>query len=406
MPDPAPGKINCSIYNPDGTQYHKEEILYVQGIDDYAKTYPLTGLMDDNGRLGVVVPFDFPNPGTGMWLTVIAPNCVLWSGRALIPQPGQQLELTNPETNQQYAITLKAGSNPFRKGGSFVPAPRQYQGNMCGVRVPGLPPILGDAADPSLVLSWFYPRYSPQDRAKIRAAWGTKYPDVLLSWPDDRAVGLSAAQAGAIYQELIDDGFRPCVFLLSKVYDPTDFDGCMANIAPILPYLIGIVPRICIGWELNLFLSPEVLRQLIDALCPLFTPAGTKCYPHFSEGVSTWQINGQNFASFWNRSIGKLTGVLRQEILSQTPPERRGASGGISDVLTRFAGNFGVSPDSGFGHPFDDIELEISASYQFNGSTTEAEGDIQGQWAIDTPPESGPAGLVGVLGSGNGRVRL
>lgn len=398
------GKINCSIYLPNGTQYPKEGILYVQALDDFGDGYVLTGLMDDNGRLGIVVPVGFPRPESGLWLTIVAPNCVLWSDRALTPKPGEQIELTNPETHQQYAVILKAGSNPFRKGGGFIPAPRHYDGQMCGVRVPGLPPVDGGAADASLVLSWFYPRYDAAARAKIRAAWGTKYPDVLLSWPDDRAFGLSAAQAGAIYQELIADGFRPCVFLLSKVYDPTDFDGCLASIATILPYLVGIVPRISIGWELNLFLSPEILRQLIDAICPLFTPAGTRCYVHFSEGVSAWQINGNNFASFWNRSIGKLTGVLRQEILSQTPPERRGASGGISDVLIRFAGNFGVSPDSGFGHPFDDIELEISAQPQFNGQMTEAEGDAQGTWAIQCPPEGGPAGLVGVQGSGNGRV--
>ena len=76
----------------------------------------------------------------------------------------------------------------------------------------------------------------------------------------------------------------------------------------------------------------------------------------------------------------------------------------ICDVLTRFAGNFNVSPDSGFGHPFDDVELEITATLQFNGDMTEADGNSWGQWAIDTPPQGGPAGLVGVQGSGNGAM--
>lgn len=287
----------------------------------------------------------------------------------------------------------------------FKPAPREYAGQMCGVRVPGLPPVDGGAADPALVLSWFYPRYrNPDDRKRIRAAWGTKYPDVLLSWPDDRAFGLTPADCQAIYEELIAEGFRPCVMLTSKLYDPPDLEGIKANVLPIIPALFNRVPRAGIGWELNLWLSPEVLQAFIDWIAPLLVAYGAKVYAHFSEGVSAWQFNGLPFAGFWNKNVGKLTGVLRQEVLSQTPPERRGASGGISDVLIRFAGNFGVSPDSGFGHPFDDIELEVSAQPQFQGTMTEAQGDVQGTWAIECPPESGPAGLVGVLGSGNGRV--
>ena len=73
-------------------------------------------------------------------------------------------------------------------GGSsrFVPAPRTYAGNMCGIRVPGLPPVSGGAGRSSLVLSWFLDRYGATDQARILAAWRSRYPDVLLSWPDSR----------------------------------------------------------------------------------------------------------------------------------------------------------------------------------------------------------------------------
>lgn len=292
------------------------------------------------------------------------------------------------------------------QGGGFVSAPRAYRGNMCGVRVPGLPPVPGGAADASLVLSWFYGRYAAADRARIRAAWKARGDvDVLVSWPDDRGYGLSAQEHAALCRELLADGFRPCDMLLSKDFDPPTVAGCLANLAPVLPLLIGLLPRMCIGWELNLWLSPETLRVLIDTLAPQFVPGGTKCYVHFSEGVSSWQVDGEPFAGFWNRNVGKLTGLLRQEILAQTPNERRWASGGIVDVLQRFAGGFGVVPDSGFGHPFDDIELEISAMDQFNGTCTEAQGDALGQWALETPPQFGPAGWVSVMGSGNGQQR-
>lgn len=295
---------------------------------------------------------------------------------------------------------LFSGSTPQPP---FKPAPRYWRGNMCGVRVPGLPPVQGGADDPSLVLSWFIDRYESSDRARIRDAWAKRgYTHVLVSWPDSRAVGHTPEQFGAMCRELIDAGFYPCPFLYSKDYDPRDFAGIKANIEPVLPFIVGLVPLMCVGWELSIALTPTTVQQLIDWLCPLFTPAGTRCYVHFQEGYSSFQQPGHVFADFWNPNVGKLTGLLRQKILSQTPDQYRYDSGGIVDVLERFAGNFGVSPDSGFGHPFDDVELEITAQPQFNGTMTESEGDALGQWAIETPAASGPAGLVGVMGSGNG----
>ena len=71
----------------------------------------------------------------------------------------------------------------------------------------------------------------------------TKYPDVLVSWPDSRAFGRAPGQFGETCRELIANGFRPCVFLTSKVYDPTDLPGLLRNITPVLPYLVNVVPR-------------------------------------------------------------------------------------------------------------------------------------------------------------------
>src|SRR5689334_19702587 len=115
----------------------------------------------------------------------------------------------------------------------FVPAPRTYAGNMCGVRVPGLPRVPGGASDPALVLSWFYDRYCRKCRRAIRDAWRVRGAvDVLLSWPDSRSVKQSPAQFGATCRELIYEGFRPAVMLASKDYDPADLPGLLRNIAP------------------------------------------------------------------------------------------------------------------------------------------------------------------------------
>ena len=172
----------------------------------------------------------------------------------------------------------------------------------------------------------------------------------------------------------------------------------------MLPFILKRVPLVCIGWELGIdgWLSATDIQDLTDALAPQFTAYGCRVYVHFQSGYSHFAQHGGYFADYWNLNVGKLTGVLRQRILTQSLDQYRYDSGGIVDVLQRFAGNFGVSSDSGFGHPFDDVELEITAQDQFYGTVSEAQGNLWGQWAIETPAQTGPAGSVRVMGSGNG----
>ena len=284
---------------------------------------------------------------------------------------------------------------------AFLPAPRYFRGNMCGIRVPGLPPVPGGAADPSLVLSWFYSRYGSADRAAIRAGWKARgQTHVLLSWPDSRAVGQSPQQFKATCEELIAEGFFPCVFLCSKDHDPANVQEILARIVMVLPLLVGLVPMFAVAWEANLWLSPTQLQQLIDAIAPqVHKQPGTLLYVHFGERVFSWQQDGQNTAAFWAANVGKLTGVLAQKKLSQNDAE---FLDWIHDCLTRCAGNFFMPTDSGFGHPFDFVACEISAAQQFNGTVSEAEGNRLGSLAINAPAESGPAGTVRVQGSANG----
>jgi hypothetical protein len=290
----------------------------------------------------------------------------------------------------------------FVAGAAPVVAPRTYRGNMCGVRVPGLPPVPGGAADPALVLSWFYDRYGPVDRAAIRAVWAARCAlDVLLSWPDSEAIGQSPSQFVGTCRELVADDFLPCVFLSAKPTssaDIRDLPGTLANILQVLPLLIasGCAPRICIGWELSLWLSPEDVQSLIDAIAPLCTPHGIKVYVHFQEGYFAYQPNGGVTADFWNANVGKLTGVLHQRDLAWDMPMYQAR---IVDCLERFSGRDGFVVDSGFGHPFDFIALEITAQPQFNGEMDEATGNAWGQTALGTPTVSG----VSVMGSGNGQ---
>lgn len=298
----------------------------------------------------------------------------------------------------------RAWAWPSKQPPPFVPAPRMYDGNMCGVRVPGLPPVPGGAADASLVLSWFYDRYGDSDRARIRDAW-LRYPDVLVSWPDSQAVGHSPQQFVAMCRELIAYGFLPNVFLSAKPESSDQIrtlDETIANMMLVAPLLVGIVPRMCIGWELSLWLSPTDVQILIDTFTPMFVAADCKCYVHFQQGYGSFQQPGEDFASFWNLQVGKLTGLFHQKVLTQDQNAYWYDSGGLVDILIRFAGNYGVVPDSGFGHPFDLVALEITASFQFDWSMSESDGDWWGDWANAAPGQSGPSGMVKVMGSGNG----
>lgn len=283
--------------------------------------------------------------------------------------------------------------------GPFVPAPRTYSGNMCGVRVAGLSAVPGGAGDPALVLSWFLDRYSSSDQDKILGRYWPQYPDILVSWPDSRGYGVSAVEFGQFCRHLVARGFRPAVMLSSKDYDPQDnFAGILANIEPVMPELDGVVPRICIGWELSLWMSPTCCQQLIDAICPFFLAYGCKTYVHFQSGYFAYQQPGEMTSAFWQANVGKLTGIMRQRNPDEDKGDQTEYQYRVKDCLDRFAGGYGFPSDSGFGHPFDLIELEITAMQQFNGEMDESTGNSWGRAALATPP----SGEVHVMGSGNG----
>lgn len=376
----------------------------IPGVACYLRAPSLPGgfLYDVTNNDGYAVFNNVPVPFSGV-LKLSGPVQAYGDGGngEAVAVSGQSVTLRVGPTHANPQDILLPACVPFKK--PFQAAPRFWKGNMCGVRVPGLPSIDGGSADASLVLSWFYDRYNDADRSLIRQAWKARgYTHWLLSWADSRVFGRSPQQFSDTCRELIADGFFPCPWLASKAYDPPDVQQVLANIAPIVPLLQGVLPLACIGGELNLWLNPTQVQELIDALCPLFTPAGTRMYVHFSEGYAAYQQDGQPFSAFWNLNVGKLTGVLHQKVLSQSPDAYYYDSGGLVDILERFAGNVGVVPDSGFGHPFDLVAMEITAQLQFNGDCTEAEGDALGSWALNCPPQNGPAGLVGVQGSGNG----
>lgn len=308
------------------------------------------------------------------------------------------------------ALSLSGGGIP-----PFQPAPRFHRGNFCGVRVPGLPFIEGGSADTELVYMPFYPRYSDGDRAKIRQAYGQIRPGsteplthVWLSASDAAVWGIGPIEFLGACVEWRQAGFFPGVNLRSKIYPNVPVQNVPEQLALLEPYISTllasdpiVVTWVLIGMELNIGLSPEDVQALIDAWAPRFVARGIPVYVHFGPGIFAWQPNGQPTAAFWNANVGKLTGLQYQRNLDEDVAfyyERI-----KDDCLPRFAGFDGFSPDSGFGHPFDFVAGETTATLQFNQQMTEAEGTKIDQGAVAIPPVTGPTGVqVQVMGAGNG----
>jgi hypothetical protein len=395
------------------------------------------------GGYSVLLPEDYPD-GNGANLTQSAPGKLTddFRGRVLFSVRGSVI----PEDEAVFALDQKK----MVSVSDFKIAPRDFAGNMCGTRVPGVPALTG-AADPTTVLSWAYDLYADEHKKLIRDAWKLQgLYDALLSWPDSRGFGLSAEDFGRTCRALRFDFFRPCVMLLSKVHDMPgtaersisekpritkvsswdetwsapdlrlgpggrltmdDLPFLQSRIAPVLPYLVRNAPRICVAWEASLWLMPDLHQALVDWLAPQVTPWGGKLYVHFQQGYPAWPgytpDGGEiSFGEYWSWQVGKLTGLLHQKMLAWSEEEYQGR---LDDILQRFAGRIPCPADSGFGHPFDCIALEITAEWQYQGRCNEQEGNRWAKVACDTPavesivPGFGP---VRVMGSGNGQPRF
>jgi hypothetical protein len=284
-------------------------------------------------------------------------------------------------------------------------APRVYRGDM-GVFINGAPDV-GAGGDQNLVLSFMYPRYPASFRATIRGVWQQRQSlDVLLSWQDDAAYGIPLGQIVAIRQELCAEGFRPCEWMASKVYMPRDdAAGTLAIMEPTLAAFLAAdcISRYCVGGELDLWNSYDSLQAITDAMAPRVNGIGRTLSVHFSTNRADWRPDhpGSTFAEYWNPNVGKLEGLWFQADSSASDANLQAE---MIPILERFAGNAGCSPDSGFGHPFDCHAVEISLQAMFDGNMGQAECDRRGSVLLATPPQGGPAGLVNVMGSGNGQL--
>lgn len=282
------------------------------------------------------------------------------------------------------------------------PSVRWYRGNFCGVRVAGIAPVPGGSSDSNLVFTPFIDRYNDADQAAIFDAHRARgFTHFQVSWPDSRGDGgQSVDQFVATCQKLQANSFYPVVFLSAKG-DPPDPGDLAGIVNPVITQLIaaGAVATFCVGWELSLFMDPTQTQGNIDSMASLIVPAGIPLYVHFQSNYTSFPQPGAATAEFWNANVGKLTGLYYQADFNQDCGARQER---IIEGLTRFAGNDGYATDSGFGHPWDFVPWELSAYNQFFNGMSENIGNSQGYEANLSPAQTGPAGVVGTIGYGNG----
>lgn len=282
------------------------------------------------------------------------------------------------------------------------PNKRWMRGDFCGIDVPGMPSTVsvGGPLNANLITCFQYGFYDAGQRATILASYVAHgYTHFVLSWPDLRdRTGLSPAQAIVLAQEVVAAGLYPVWFLLAK-----DFDNA-SNIAPSCDPIInaaqvaGVYSIACVGWELSLWMTPTQVQDAVDHVCAFGTEAnGVNVYVHFQEGYPSFQQPGLPTHAFWDPNVGKLTGLLYQKTLSQDCGMWQART---NDIQIRFNGAAGFPHDSGFGHPFDLVQYEYSASPRFNGNLSEGSARTMGLQAIGSPPEGSPSQGVGVQVSG------
>ena len=287
-------------------------------------------------------------------------------------------------------------------------APRIWRGDM-GVFIDGAPDV-GAGGPQNLVLSFMYPRYPAAFRAVIRGVWEQRQSlDVLLGWQADVDYGIPLGQCVAIRQELCAEGFRPCEWLAAKPYmlAAGARDNAALSLQIIEPTLAAFlaadcISRYCVGSELDLWNTYDSLQAMTDAIAPRVNGIGRTLGVHFSTNYADWRPDrkGSTFADYWNPNQGKLSDLWFQADVNASDADLQAE---MIPILSRFAGNAGVVPDSGFGHPFDCHAVEISLQAMFDGRMDQAECDRRGNVELATPPQGGPAGSVRVMGSGNGQ---
>lgn len=170
----------------------------------------------------------------------------------------------------------------------------------------------------------------------------------------------------AILEEVWSDGLIPVVFLIPDTITP-DMPSIRALLGPFLDKTRDLIKVAATGWEVNGWMSPEVMTTAEHAAgC-----AGDGC-------ESPW----------WRSMSGVLSGIFYQDDRRDTVALR--------DRLADFTLRFG-SGYNGWPTGFDAVAFEYSAYWEVNAGAPESPGLTLGAAALTTP---GPVPVSGFCDGG------
>lgn len=276
---------------------------------------------------------------------------------------------------------------------SFPPrdALRTFRCDIAGMH---LPDITAYGAT-EVVFTDIYPAYPPEIRRKIReqthahgythlvfspkGGYRGLYPNFnFIDRPDDFR---------AILREVWDDGLIPVVFLIPDDISPVTMDEIKRKLTPFLDKTKDLIRVAATGWEINGWMSADVMTQSAIWLRSQLEPE-TLLYIHFTpEHAAGCDTDGCE-STWWRSMTGVLNGIFYQD-------DRRDEAA-LQDRLSDFTQRFG----SGFhGWPtgFDTVAFEYSAYWEVNHGYPESFGQALGAAALRTP---GPVPVRGFCDGG------
>lgn len=320
----------------------------------------------------------------------------------------------------------------------FAPPPRPslnfYRGQMCGIRIPGAPPVPGCGADPSLVMTalldryvgpaaWvqdaFLLKYAEDGYTDLQRSFGHAMPFSAgdWTWP-----GVSLQQFIALTQKAQREyGLQADQWILGgdALYN---CNQPLSYWRPIIdsildPLLVaGAIDKACVGWQLDQLFGAtpgnatiEVIAyiaQKLPARIPLFTHWMNEALAWWKTGGEVWvdQWNPDGFTvrdrfTWWLAMRPYLTGGHHQGDNKMAREDPKLYQDKLKDTLDAFHdGRMGMSRRSGVEIPFQLTGYEETAQNQFDNECSEDEGDRAGAIILCTTSGTG----AGLDGYGNG----
>lgn len=375
------------------------------------------------GRCQLQLPdAPYPQGPIGLNIEVALEGCRTFLGRVTLPAYGQagegidiELEQTTlpfpdravpraplPPPPQPVDYDHDLWFPPPSVDGKAVATKRYWRGNFGCVTIPGLPWVPGMASrNYDRLLTGFLGRYPPQWQDIAVNTYAERPYTHFLRWVQDERNGAGVSIPDYVDQcHRIHDAGIPYVAhsFLSKTYAPFDDSAeyCRQQFGDLIDALLKAecLDLYSVGFELNLFNSPESVQACIDYFAVernLTEATDHPGYVHFSSEVTWWGRGNRSL--WWDLQRGKLTGLLYQSDPAWGIRLAQEHYRDSTDVAAGFPGR-----DSGFGHDFDFVALETQLERAFgdNADLDENDLDQMGYYSLCT------RGRIPVMGFGNG----